>query len=83
MSKLDGHSIITKQAVLEVGGLCVKNIIASNLKLAGLPTDVIQRDILDLSGGHWSDYGQKHHFMRRFDGQSPYEAYTESVESEQ
>jgi len=30
--------------------------------------------------GHWADFGQKHHFMRKFDSQSPFQAYEEAVE---
>ncbi|MDA1017685.1 MAG: hypothetical protein O3A00_24905 [Planctomycetota bacterium] len=39
-------------------------------------TAAVDRDIKDvLNLGHWSNFAQKHHFMRRFDGQSPLQAY--------
>jgi hypothetical protein len=41
----------------------------------------VQRDLNDvLSGGHWANFGQKHHFMRRQDGQSQYQAWTSACE---
>lgn len=81
MSKLTGHLLITKKAVDEISGTCSEFLITKNLAFAGLPARVVNRDILDaITGGHWSDFAQKHHFMRRFDGQSPQESYTESVE---
>jgi len=41
----------------------------------------IKRDIDDVFNlGHWfRDSAQKHHFMRRYDGQSPYNAYKDAV----
>ena len=55
--------------------------LAGGLLAARLPDAVVSRDLLDvLSGGHWADFGQKHHFMRRFDGQSPYAAWEEACE---
>ncbi len=80
MSKLTGHFVITQQAVREIRSSCANYLVAENFGLTGLPTDVIMRDILDASSGHWADFGQKHHFMRRFDGQSPREAYQENVQ---
>ncbi|MBP86838.1 MAG: hypothetical protein CMJ64_08985 [Planctomycetaceae bacterium] len=81
MSTLTGHSQLTQQAVKELAGEYACNPLMQGLSAAGLPGAVVARDILDvLLLGHWLDYGQAHHFMRRFDGQSPYEAYEESVE---
>ncbi|MEZ4648067.1 MAG: hypothetical protein R3E97_04630 [Candidatus Eisenbacteria bacterium] len=41
----------------------------------------VVRDMIDVfTLGHWGDSSQKHHFMRRFDGQSPYNAYLDGVE---
>jgi hypothetical protein len=78
MSTLKGHFRITRRAVEELGkdGAPVHRAIAA----AGVPVDVVARDILDvLILGHWADFGQCHHFMRRFDGQSEREAYSEAV----
>lgn len=81
MSKLDGHRAITNQAVKEIMSSCETHPLAGNLRSVSLPQNVVNRDILDvLTLGHWADFGQKHHFMRRFDGQSPDEAYKEGVE---
>ena len=81
MSKLEGHKLITVQAVKEIKGSCSTHPLGGNLSGANLPAHVVNRDILDvIILGHWADFGQSHHFMRRFDGQSPYEAYVESVE---
>ena len=78
--KLPGHNRLTKQAIQEIYQSCPSHPIASNLGASGLPSNVISRDLIDVAIlGHWSDFGQKHHFMRRFDGQSPFEAYKESV----
>ncbi|MEO8941652.1 MAG: hypothetical protein ABI453_13975 [Isosphaeraceae bacterium] len=80
MSNLTGHSRITAKAVEELILEEAKNPLLKNLDAADLPTSVVMRDLRDLSGGHWADYGQKHHFMRKFDGQSPFEAYQDAVE---
>jgi hypothetical protein len=41
-----------------------------------LQDEAIKRDLNDLSiSGHWANVGQKHHFMRRFDGQTSYLAF--------
>ncbi len=44
------------------------------------PADhAVYRDIIDVATtGHWSNFAQKHHFMRRFDGQSPYGAWEDA-----
>jgi len=87
MSKLSGHWKITKQAVQELkntanatiyGG---QNAIAlSRLHSADLANAVIHRDLADIVNlGHWGDYGQSHHFMRKFNGQSQFEAYQDGV----
>ncbi|HJZ91894.1 MAG TPA: hypothetical protein VKE40_13560, partial [Gemmataceae bacterium] len=81
MSNLSGHSQITAQAVRELAAEWPNSPLLHNLGAAGLPGAVVQRDIIDvLIGGHWADFGQKHHFMRKFDGQSPYQAYADAVE---
>lgn len=80
MSKLEGHKEITNQAIREIGVACKYHPIGSNLDATDILGSVIARDIEDaIFLGHWANYGQKHHFMRRFDGQSPFEAYTECV----
>ena len=81
MSSLTGHRRITSQAISELQKSCSKHALGGNLESANLPSFVVQRDILDvISLGHWGNYGQSHHFMRRFDGQSPTQAYKENVE---
>ena len=79
MSKLDGHFVITRQAAREIRSSC-----SEYLGRGGgfdLPSDTVLRDVLDFfTVGHWADFGQKHHFMRKFDGQSPRKAYEENVQ---
>ena len=80
MSKLDGHGAITKQAILEISATYSEHLIVKNLKHKGIPEAVVNRDILDVvTIGHWADFGQKHHFMRRFDGQSHIQAFEEGL----
>lgn len=87
MSKLTGHWQITKEAVKELknptsaaihgGG---NTIALSRLHAQDLATAVIVRDLVDVAnGGHWGNYGQSHHFMRKFNGQSQFEAYQDGV----
>lgn len=80
MSKLTGHFKITQQAIKEIKNSCANHLMPQILGELSLPVDVILRDVFDLFGGHWADFGQKHHFMRRFDGQSPRQAYEENVQ---
>jgi len=81
MSSPSGHAKLTAAAVRELGQENKFNSLAQGLAAAGLPAAAVTRDILDvLSLGHWTDFGQKHHFMRKFDSQSPYEAYESAVE---
>ena len=81
MSNLSGHVTITAIAVRELAKEWGSNPIATGLPGAELARAAIARDILDvLILGHWADFGQKHHFMRQFDQQSPYEAYQSAVE---
>ncbi len=81
MSKLDGHSAMTSQAINEIVNLNKSHPLAGNLHQISVHHNVVLRDIFDIfSLGHWADFGQKHHFMRQFDGQSPYAAYEEGVE---
>lgn len=81
MSSLTGHWKITQTAVRELAASWPMNPLVKGLSAAGLPDAAVTRDILDvLCGGHWADFGQKNHFMRKFDGQSPYQAYREAVE---
>ena len=80
MSNLSGHARITAKAIQELTSESASQPIFRELSAANLPDAVVTRDILDvLSLGHWADFGQKHHFMRKFDGQSPYEAYEDAV----
>jgi len=80
MSKLDGHWAITKRAVSEIAAACSSHPLGANIERADLPMKVVSRDLLDvILLGHWGDYGQSRHFMRRFDGQSLLEAYEEGV----
>jgi hypothetical protein len=64
---LDGHYIITKTAMQETRGKISFFPAAADLA-------AVNRDIEDLAGGHWSDFGQKHHFMA-IKGESPEKAY--------
>jgi hypothetical protein len=81
MSNVSGHRKITAQAVKDLTSDWKSHPLIRNLGAAGLPLDVVERDVIDvLIVGHWADFGQKHHFMRKFDGQSEYQAYTEAVE---
>ena len=72
MSNISGHTKITSTAVKELG---LSSIANSNITDATVGRDFT--DVLIL--GHWADFGQKHHFMRQFDSQSPYEAYNSAV----
>ena len=76
MSKLTGHSRITKQAVGELN-LPQSSFASSHLSV--LASAVVGRDLRDVAGGHWADFGQKHHFMRSFNGQSEFDAYIEGI----
>lgn len=81
MSTLTGHAKITAAAVRELALEWNSNPLATGMTWAGLPGAAVMRDIFDvLSLGHWADFGQKHHFMRQFDSQSPFEAYEAAVE---
>ena len=85
MSKLTGHWKITSQAVFELKqlgqvGAPLNAMALSRLYSQDLATAVIVRDLTDIvNGGHWGDYGQSHHFMRKFNGQSQFEAYQDGV----
>lgn len=81
MSSLTGHRLMTKTAVRELIQESPNDPLLSNLGAALLPNHAILRDIYDVfTAGHWLNFGQKHHFMRRFDGQKPFSAYQENVE---
>lgn len=81
MSNLSGHFRITQTAVVELARSRADSPIAHGVKWAGLPQAAVARDIMDvLCLGHWADFGQAHHFMRRFDDQSPYGAYQEALQ---
>lgn len=84
--KLSGHDQITRQAVVEFISE-FKRDAARQLTYTRYDPELgpiehgpehyaVLRDIIDvLTLGHWSNFAQQHHFMRRFDGQSPYQAY--------
>ena len=81
MSSLTGHAQITATAVRELASEWRVNPVVAGLSEADLVVATVGRDILDvLIIGHWADFGQKHHFMRQFDQQSPYDAYESAVE---
>src|SRR5260221_8876203 len=81
MSILTGHRLMTKTGVRELVAESPNDPLLSNLGAALLPNHAILRDIYDVfTAGHWLNFGQKHHFMRRFDGQKPFSAYQENVE---
>ena len=80
MSSLPGHGKITKQAVQDLAGEPRYAAAFSRFASTSVATTVMARDVLDaIILGHWADFGQCHHFMRRFDGQSEREAYEEAV----
>jgi hypothetical protein len=80
MSSLSGHRRMTRRAVEELSAAHANDPLFANLARANLPYHAVLRDIVDvLSLGHWLNFGQKHHFMRRFDGQRPLTAYHENV----
>ena len=68
---LDGHYLITKQAMMETRG-----------KLSFFPAAAdlaaVNRDLEDLAGGHWAEFGQKHHFMC-IKGDSQEKAYADAM----
>ena len=81
MSNLTGHFRITNAAVVELASGSPGSAIARGVRWAGLPEAAVKRDIMDvLCLGHWADFGQSHHFMRRFDSQSPFEAYEAALD---
>jgi hypothetical protein len=80
MSKLSGHKNITKQAVDELVRLNKEHSVIGNLRSMSLKYSVTARDIFDvIQLGHWTNSGQRHHFMRSFDGQSHFNAYVDST----
>jgi hypothetical protein len=81
MSSLPGHGKITRRAVEELAREPRYAHLFTASAAKTVATNVMARDILDVFIlGHWADFGQCHHFMRRFDGQSEVAAYTEAVE---
>lgn len=88
---LSGHRGITKAAVTEFlkeyrGGTLSRNQVYRKVpagdgwsgatKDEGPEDAAVTRDLIDVvTLGHWSNFAQKHHFMRRQDGQSPKQAY--------
>jgi hypothetical protein len=81
MSSLPGHGKITRCAVEELAREPRYAHLFSASAAKTVATHVMARDVLDVVIlGHWADFGQCHHFMRRFDGQSEVAAYGEAVE---
>src|SRR5689334_9972635 len=81
MSTLRGHWRLTRQAVEELRGTTNAGPLLRALPAARLQDNAVARDLIDvLILGHWLDFGQQHHFMRRFDGQSPFSACCEGTE---
>ena len=81
MSSLPGHGKITRRAVEEIALEPRYAAAFSSFAVNTVMTSVMARDILDvIILGHWADFGQCHHFMRRFDGQSEQAAYAEAVD---
>ena len=91
--KIDGHAKITGAAVNEflaeadpaVSAFAGTQLVYETQSDHG-PTSIktlgyyaVKRDLIDVvTTGHWSNFAQRHHFMRRFDGQSPFEAYEDA-----
>ena len=92
--KLDGHQFMTdtavaeflKEAPAELQAFARSQLTAVvrtefGRSTVGVGDMAVQRDITDVATlGHWSNFAQKHHFMRRFDGQSPRQAYDEACD---
>jgi len=89
--KLDGHREISNRAVKEFlaepgNGRYAADLYAEIRTRAGttkvaVGEYAVQRDLNDVfTLGHWSNFAQKHHFMRRFDGQSQQGAYDDACE---
>ncbi|MFT4765361.1 MAG: hypothetical protein ACI9OH_002470 [Oleispira sp.] len=80
MSKLTGHKEITKQAVNELINSNSQHSVIANLHHMALKHSIQARDIFDvIQLGHWANSGQRHHFMRSFDGQSHFHAYIDAI----
>ena len=80
MSKLKGHKNITRQAVDELVRSNEGHSVIGNLQSMALKHSVQARDIFDvIQLGHWTNSGQRHHFMRSFNGQSHFNAYIEAT----
>jgi hypothetical protein len=80
MSKLEGHKNITKQAVDELVRSNEEHSVIGNLRRMALKHSVQARDVFDvIQLGHWTNSGQRHHFMRSFDGQSHFHAYIDAI----
>ncbi len=78
MSNLSGHARITSKAIDLLAQR--DGPLFQSLQAAGVPLNVVARDLVDVVIlGHWADFGQCHHFMRRFDGQSERDAFDEAV----
>lgn len=91
---LKGHRTITDLAVREfvaergAHGKATQNQLQQVMRgsrgitnVVTLGTFAVQRDLYDVvTTGHWSNFAQKHHFMRKFDGQSPFEAYVDGCQ---
>ena len=80
MSKLTGHKNITRQAVDELVRSNEGHSVIGNLQRMALKHSVQARDIFDvIQLGHWTNSGQRHHFMRSFNGQSHFNAYIDAA----
>jgi len=80
MSKLKGHKNITNQAVDELVRSNKEHSVIGNLHSMALKYSVTARDIFDvIQLGHWTNSGQRHHFMRSFNGQSHFNAYIDAT----
>ena len=80
MSKLKGHKNITRQAVDELVNSNNDHSVIGNLRHMALKHSVQARDIFDvIQLGHWTNSGQRHHFMRSFNGQSHFNAYIDAT----
>lgn len=91
--ELDGHRQITETACKEflaeikagTGSFAHKQLHHYQGTRGGVvettpASHAVERDIIDvLTTGHWSNFAQKHHFMRRFDGQRPHAAWEDAT----
>lgn len=77
--KLFGHEAMSRAAIAQfVDGLPPKLKFIEPFLVEDIVHHSLNRDVLDVFGGHWSDAGQKHHFMRA-ENETERQAYQNGV----